>query len=437
MDSEDFLQEFRCHNSDLLQLYIHLTISFTFDVVNKLLDYVIEEPGKDADEKRAYRYPFYAAEAFNCEVSEMIDLLFAEKKETGTEPTMSETQAGIKEDNEEAVYSSKLEKIAEAKAPAKPLFEEDVGAIDGNFEKNSLEPDIEINIEGKDNDNLGMEIEESLASNNKELIEEIENACEGAHEEVKLGRCELLEKLLSFLNSEEELNFVLAGYFAKVIQAIIGKRKLDLLHYLFLHKEHIDNFVRHCYNKSIAEALYKLISNEDKFTTGIASENFLAEKEEILDRLIENISGKNDEMIANSSVVLTNLVDSRQYIEYFLSAKTIARLFQIVVEGSPKSLEASLNVLTALVKAKLSTSPSFQPSTFRFFTFEGKLSHNSPETKKEKEMDISALTKEAALNIPKLKQYLENLSVCSIVILGNKKSNAIRQRNPFAWLCPP
>lgn len=382
--------------------------------MNKLLDYVIEEPGEDAGEKRAHRYPFYAAEAFSCEVGEVIDLLFVEKKETDTEPTMSETHAGIKE----AACGDKLQEITKTEASAKPPFEEDV----------------ETNIEGKDDDSLGMEMEESLAKNNKELIEEIENACEGAREEVKLGRCELLEKLLSFLSSQEELNSVLAGYFAKVVQVVIANRKLDFLHYLFFHKEHIHNIVRCCYNKSIAEVLYKLISNEDKFTTGIASDKFIVEKEEILDKLIENVSGKNDEMIANSSAVLASLVDSRQYVEYFLSAKTSARLFQIVAEGSPKSLEASLNVLTALVKAKLSTSPSFQPSVFRFLSFEGKLSHNSPEPRKEEEMDVSALAKEAALSIPRLKHYLESSSVCAAVTLGSKKSNAVRQRNPFARL---
>ena len=346
------------------------------------MDYIIVEPGEDGDEKRAYKYPFYASEVFNCEIGEIIDLFFIRgeiQKEGGDKFSEEGTKSTLDE-----------EKFSELK----------------DFENNGITEKIEISVESKDNSSLGNEIEENLETNNKELIEELEHVCDKNY-----IKYDLLKKLFSFLNTDKELNYVLAGYFLKVMLIIIEKRKCDLLSYLFACKEHIDNFIKHCYNKSISEILYKLISSEDKFTTGVSSESFALEKQEILDKLIENIGVKNDEMVNNSSVVLSNLINSRQYLSYFLSSKVINKLFQIATDNNPITLRASLTIINALIKAKLNNnSPSLKPSVFRFMPFdhifEGKIVNNNKESKTE-EMDITVLTKESAAHIPKLKEYLE------------------------------
>jgi len=56
MDEEDFLQEMRSLNTNLIQLYIlSFILSFDYDVVNQLLDYIVVEPSVEDGEKRCYK----------------------------------------------------------------------------------------------------------------------------------------------------------------------------------------------------------------------------------------------------------------------------------------------------------------------------------------------------------------------------------------------
>ncbi|KAJ9555612.1 hypothetical protein OSB04_010226 [Centaurea solstitialis] len=81
LDEEDIIQECKALNSRL--------INFLRDrvQVEQLLRYVIEEPPKDADSKRTFKFPFMACEIFTCEIDvifktlveegELMDLLFS------------------------------------------------------------------------------------------------------------------------------------------------------------------------------------------------------------------------------------------------------------------------------------------------------------------------------------------------------------------------
>jgi hypothetical protein len=343
------------------------------------LDYIVVEPEEDCGEKRSFKYPFYASEIFNCEIGEIIDLFF------DTENEQKEGEGKLSEEVTKSTLDE--EKFSELK----------------EFENGELAEKIEISIENRENSDLDNEIEETLENNNKELIEELEHACDKNH-----IKCDLLKKLFSFLNTEKELNYVLAGYFSKVILIIIEKKKYKLLSYLFTYKEHIDNFIKHCYNKSTSDIVYKIISNEDKFTTGVSSDSFALEKQAVLDKLIENIETKDSELSINSSTVLSNLIESRQYLDYFLNSKVIKKLFQIAVKHNPITLRSSLTIIVGLVKAKLSNSgSSLRSEVFRFLAFEGKFIFNSKEPKVEEEMDITTLIKESAVHLSNLKEHLE------------------------------
>ena len=59
------------------------------------------------------------------------------------------------------------------------------------------------------------------------------------------NRFELFEHLLSFLESEQELNPVLSGYFCKLFQVLVGSKPKEVFGYVYSHPQVLDNMVRH------------------------------------------------------------------------------------------------------------------------------------------------------------------------------------------------
>ncbi|KAH9617342.1 hypothetical protein KSS87_009170 [Heliosperma pusillum] len=74
LDEEEIIQECKALNSRL--------INFLRDraQVEQLLRYVIEEPSEDADNKRAFKFPFVAAEVFTCEIDVILRTLVEEEE---------------------------------------------------------------------------------------------------------------------------------------------------------------------------------------------------------------------------------------------------------------------------------------------------------------------------------------------------------------------
>jgi hypothetical protein len=81
--------------------------------------------------------------------------------------------------------------------------------------------------------------------------------------ERKSNKYELFEKLLSFLNTEEELNPVLCGYFCKLFQVLVGNKPKEVFTYIYNHPQAIDLLVNHIYNKSISEVLVRVLNVSD------------------------------------------------------------------------------------------------------------------------------------------------------------------------------
>jgi hypothetical protein len=164
------------------------------------------------------------------------------------------------------------------------------------------------------------------------------------------------------------VNPVLAGYFCKVMQVIIEKRKLDLMDYMFTYREHIYNVLKHSYNKSVADVLSKILSNEDKFITGTTGEEYSTEKKEVLEKMISRMEPTNTiEDITNNCFILCNLVDTKQHLSYFLSPDVVRKIYQIGTSGHPMSLRACLTFFMTMIRTKLSAASAPTPTdTFGF-----------------------------------------------------------------------
>lgn len=55
----------------------------------------------------------------------------------------------------------------------------------------------------------------------------------------------LFEKLLSFVDTDEELNPVLCGYFCKVFSVLVSNKPKEVYSYIYNNTSVLDNLVRH------------------------------------------------------------------------------------------------------------------------------------------------------------------------------------------------
>ncbi len=176
-------------------------------------------------------------------------------------------------------------------------------------------------------------------------------------------RLPMLEKLLSLLSTKDQINPVLSGYFVKVMDVLMERKQLDMLGYLFGFREHVQNLLRHCYDKSIADVLKKVVSNEDKYLSGTTGDEYLPEKMEVISQLVDQMESTNSApVITNSAGLLAGLIDGRQHLGYFNEERVLKRVFSTMVSENPASTCACITYITALLKlnsAAATTSDQF------------------------------------------------------------------------------
>ena len=69
--------------------------------------------------------------------------------------------------------------------------------------------------------------------------------------------------MISFLDTDEELNPVLCGYFCKLFQVLTGNKTKEVYTYIYNNPQSLDLFVKHIYNKSVSEVLIRLLNVSD------------------------------------------------------------------------------------------------------------------------------------------------------------------------------
>lgn len=74
----------------------------------------------------------------------------------------------------------------------------------------------------------------------------------------------LLERLFKFIQTEEELNPVLSGYFCKLVSLLISRKQKQLFPFIYSPESTvIEDLLKHVYQKSISEIINKLLTNVD------------------------------------------------------------------------------------------------------------------------------------------------------------------------------
>jgi len=255
-----------------------------------MLKYIIEEPSPESNKKRMYKFPFVVAEAFKTESNTLISLFF---ENSLSEPSKNSEEA---KENKELSITSSIESTTTSEA---------------------------IN-----QSNTEISLDEPKSTRKEEYP--------------------VLDRLLSFVRGDPELNPVLAGYFSKTLQAIMNSHKSKLFAYLFGNDQHIENLLKHCYNQSIIEVTSRILA----FDKELEKDEYSKQKEKFVNGMFESIDNAVGEVV-NKIRSLKNLVQLNKSTTLFTSKSSIGRMYKLAIEGNGLILREALGYLVTVMKLKL------------------------------------------------------------------------------------
>lgn len=102
----------------------------------------------------------------------------------------------------------------------------------------------------------------------------------------------VINNLFEIFKSDQQLNYVLAGYFLKVFTHLTNFRNNQIMNYLFLHKkEYLYNMIQHFNRKSITDSFLKIMVS---YSADIQDQEI---KKELLEMILNSYNYKNEEVI--------------------------------------------------------------------------------------------------------------------------------------------
>ena len=297
----------------------------TEDKIKKLIDYSTKMPISN-NHNIGFKYPFNATEILCSENAKFQDKFMVEK------PFISKKELKEKLDQAKKIkkggFISQLFKIMN-KVKNNDINDDNIDMDDIDGEKEEIEiddlSDEEINDFGNDK-NIGKKI---------------------VYENV--------DYLLNFLKESEEVqeNYVLVGYFYKILNSLINIQAMKIVKYLYDYpkKDEFDIlniFVKHMNRKSMCDIIRKLITFEDELMTKYDDKK-LNLFEKILDEL--NICEDKDKYncICDTLYLIMN---NTKFFDLFLTKNNlIQKIYEILFNcAKNQNTKKYISILQLLIK---------------------------------------------------------------------------------------
>ena len=272
-----------------------------------------------------------------------------ESEQKNAEIQEKENKEEKKEKKEEA---EKLEDKKEEEEKKEPKLEEDQPPVSTSEKEKEQKPE-EDESQKKEEENIEEPKQED--NDNQKNEEEKEEEQEKEDEEPQKDGTVIYDNvdyLLKFLDEPEETksNYVLVGYFYKILNHLINSQSTTLIQYLFDYpkKNEFDVLgliIKNMKRKSMGELVNKLLLFQD--TSYI--EDFLPKKFELLEKILEELKETNEEdkFECICSTLESVFYNKNFFIEFMKETKFLDSLYDILEKSleNPKKLSAVLRLL--------------------------------------------------------------------------------------------
>lgn len=158
-----------------------------------------------------------------------------------------------------------------------------------------------------------------------------------------------LDHFFEFLEiPPNESNYVLIGYFNKILCSLIDKRGDIIINYLFdLKTEILDSLIKHLNRRLIGESICRILSYSNDSSLPSLNEKKLQLLEKIIQELNETNDDDSYEFICNS---LINAISNRQLFQLLLSKKDLLDLLFSILFSNQKRERNLQSLLTLMIK---------------------------------------------------------------------------------------
>ena len=334
LEEDSIIEDIKNNNNS------HFLKFFTNEKIKKLIDYSTKLPSSN-DHNIGYKYPFNATE------------ILCSENPNFQKNLMSEKAFITKENN---IISLK-EKLKKAKNIQKGGFISELFKIINKVKKeiNNIKEDEEFDYEKEEDLDLD-DIDNLDIDDNKEIKESTEK------KNTKVIY-ENVDYLLQFLKESDETkqNYVLVGYFYKILNSLINIHSTKIFHYLFDYpkKEEFDIlglFIKNMNRKSMCNIINKLLIFDD----GLISK-YDEKKMDLMNKIFDelNITNEKDkyESICDS---LSLVVSNTQFFDLFMTKNNlIEKLYNILFKCEKNSKKIN-SLLKLLIKINENISAHFE-----------------------------------------------------------------------------
>jgi hypothetical protein len=327
LEEEEIIDDIRDNNDSEFVNF------FTNDKIKKLLDYAIKLPASDSP-NIGYKYPFNATEILCSE-----NMTFQNK-------LMCETPIISKDVNGDEPNSLK-EKIRIAKNIQKDGF---ISVLFNIINKIKKEKNI-INIEENENDD-SLDGQDDL--DDVEDAEEMMDKDDNKENKKPKYIYENIDYLLQFLKESDETkeNYVLVGYFYKILNNLITVQSTKIVQYLFDYpkKDEFDIlslFIKNMNRKSMCNIIYKLLVFE-----GEINSKFDDKKLYLIEKILDELNESNDKIKSECICDLLCLVmNNTPFFNLFITKlDLLEKLYNILFnsKNNTKKINSILKLLTKI-----------------------------------------------------------------------------------------
>ena len=325
-----------------------------------MIDYCIKMPENDEYEK-GHKYPYYSCELL-CSMNGLnIDKLLKmpnndleKKEEINVDPEENENKEEEKE--KEKIENNNMNSDKDNVEATKKM---------NNNEKDENSEKMEI---FEDKDNVKEEETKKLEEEKME-IEEEENEIDSKtlkekHEDITNISLvnSILDHLFSFLKEKSSLdNYVLMGYFNKIVNYLIKTKTKIILDYILINRENTLNLLlSHINRYSIANIIINLLNALSEDNTPEANDKYML----IVNKLIDQLNIKENDynsidiicelmiscIIYNNKIKLSKTIDANIITKF---ENIIQKYFENYKENKDKIMSI-LNLLNKMNKSILS-----------------------------------------------------------------------------------
>ena len=271
-------------------------------------------------------------------------------EETPKEESKKEQEQN--ESEQKNVEIQEKENKEEKEEKKEPKLEEDQPPISTSEKEKEQKPE-EDESQKKEEENIEEPKQED--NDNQKNEEEKEEEQEKEDEEPQKDGTVIYENvdhLLKFLDEPEETksNYVLVGYFYKILNHLINSQSTTLIQYLFDYpkKNEFDVLgliIKNMKRKSMGELVNKLLLFQDSSYI----EDFLPKKFELLEKILEELKETNEEdkFECICSTLESVFYNKNFFIEFMKETKFLDSLYDILEKSleNPKKLSAVLRLL--------------------------------------------------------------------------------------------